>query len=654
MAKREILFNDEVYSIEESVIEASLAEMKSRLLDDYSGSGTTIVYDGTTINVDSTKLAAAASNLAVMLNRFAGSGANIVVNGVTYGIDSAKLNSANTKLHITLSDLQSGGGGSDSGIYDNIYPIQWNTIAVAGNPSFVATLSGVSRPYVKISNLTPSREELSSGALSANIGGAMFNATYKESVKFDDAIYALWENDTLGTLSCVSAKSACTTGYGTIPEAGFYVLDIGAINGTNADCLLEISNLNNSIELDYFPLQTVAFEDYTSIYPFAQGFASFEPAPFMPLIGETYIISWDGTEYQCVAKECDPETTAGYSIFFGECRDIGIIGNGEPFALGFGDTGDQYFAGFVATNSFATEHTIRIYQVATKNEYGFYFNKKYSGVLDGAEISFVFFEDGGAAQYIVGRYESTLPAGSFLYADHKIYYAPTMPGYGGVQVSEANSDGTQMIFVGEKVSTLVLDGASIDRTIPEGAYYYNFKTGTTYNEMPATLSEGDVFLCDEYCYLYGTYTDGGWCVYLATPEDCPFIQAYPNFIATDKNQTSYSPMLTSINSANVFDFTGGIFMGCSNLEKFAIPFGIQAIADNAFGDCINLTSITIPPTVRTIGHTAFSGCEKLTNIVFEGPMALWDQIYKEDSWEVGCPAREVQCIDGQVVIRVDT
>lgn len=111
MAKREIRFNDEVYSIEESVIEASLAEMKSRLVDDYSGSGTILVYDGTTINVDSAKLAAAASNLAAMLNGFAGSGANIVVNGVTYGIDSAKLNSANTKLHITLSDLQSGGGG---------------------------------------------------------------------------------------------------------------------------------------------------------------------------------------------------------------------------------------------------------------------------------------------------------------------------------------------------------------------------------------------------------------------------------------------------------------------------------------------------------------------------------------------------------------
>ena len=105
MAKREIFFNDEVYSIEESVIEASLAEMKSRLVDDYSGSGTTIVYDGTTINVDSAKLATAASHLAATLNRFAGSGASIVVNGVTYGIDSAKLNSAKTNLGGALGEM---------------------------------------------------------------------------------------------------------------------------------------------------------------------------------------------------------------------------------------------------------------------------------------------------------------------------------------------------------------------------------------------------------------------------------------------------------------------------------------------------------------------------------------------------------------------
>ena len=518
MAKREILFNDEAYSIEESVIEASLAEMKSRLVDDYSGTGTTIIYDGTAISVDSAKLAAAASNLAAMLNRFAGSGANIVVNGVTYGIDSAKLNSANTKLHVTLSDLQSGGGDS-----------------------------------------------------------------------------------------------------------------------------------NNSIELDYFPLQAVDFEDYTSIYPFAQGFASFEPAPFMPLIGESYIINWDGTDYPCVAKECDPETTAGFSIFFGECRDIGIIGNGEPFALGFGYVEDQRFAGFVATNSFATEHTIRIYQAATKNEYGFYFNKKYSVASDpvtGEKGSYVFFEDGSAALYVYDQLAVSIPAGSFLYANHKICFMES--GYES-QVIGVNSNGTQMICPGSSVP-FVLEGVSIDRTIPEGAYYYNFKTGATYNEMPTTLNEGDVFLCGEYCYFYGTYTDGGWWVYLATPEDCPFIQAYPNFIATDKNQTSYNPMLTSINGAIVLEFTGGIFMGCSNLENFAIPFGIRAIAGNAFGDCINLTSIVIPSSVTTIGHTAFSGCENLTNIIFEGTMAQWEEIYKEELWANGVPATYIQCSDGQVAL----
>lgn len=148
MAKREILFNDEVYSIEESVIEASLAEMKSRLVDDYSGSGTTILYDGTTINVDSAKLAAAASNLAATLNKFAGSGASIVVNGVTYGIDSAKLNSAKANMGGTLSEMA--GAAEEEDELQGTWVFNDN-IALDSFPAFAVEFTNNGIDYISMS-----------------------------------------------------------------------------------------------------------------------------------------------------------------------------------------------------------------------------------------------------------------------------------------------------------------------------------------------------------------------------------------------------------------------------------------------------------------------------------------------------------------------
>ena len=105
---------------------------------------------------------------------------------------------------------------------------------------------------------------------------------------------------------------------------------------------------DNPVETVLVEEQTVAFSDMNGVYS-VQGW----PTEFDAVVGATYTVSWDGTEYEC---EC---LIKGSLPYIGNLAVAGgEIDTGEPFI--FMNQG----AWVVATNDTASEHIIEISSIA--------------------------------------------------------------------------------------------------------------------------------------------------------------------------------------------------------------------------------------------------------------------------------------------------
>ena len=75
-------------------------------------------------------------------------------------------------------------------------------------------------------------------------------------------------------------------------------------------------------------------------------------------VGQTYLVMWDGTEYECVATELDGVSVLGNTAIFGG------VDTGESFLFGVGTaemTGADSNQLMVYTTDTATSHTVAIY-----------------------------------------------------------------------------------------------------------------------------------------------------------------------------------------------------------------------------------------------------------------------------------------------------
>lgn len=83
------------------------------------------------------------------------------------------------------------------------------------------------------------------------------------------------------------------------------------------------------------------------------------PAPFELILGEKYVVYWDGDTYTCEAH--DASAIGGY-IVLGNAASIGLAGNDEPFAIGWAPLGVT----FMAVND-KIEHEIGISEYEESN-----------------------------------------------------------------------------------------------------------------------------------------------------------------------------------------------------------------------------------------------------------------------------------------------
>ena len=82
------------------------------------------------------------------------------------------------------------------------------------------------------------------------------------------------------------------------------------------------------------------------------------PPPFSLVVGETYLVKWDDTEFTCKAQDVSGTFGEG-SAAIGNLAAFGIgTGNSEPFVIGSNAT----YVGFFAMTDSSTSHKVSIYQ----------------------------------------------------------------------------------------------------------------------------------------------------------------------------------------------------------------------------------------------------------------------------------------------------
>ena len=129
MSKINIFFNNKDYLIDESAFSSASNKLKSHLLNVMNGSGAVINFDGTSYNVDSTKLSNVRNDFVSHLGTISGNGSKVSVNGIEYNVDSSKIASVVSELETVFGSLE-----SDSLLYKLAEPTTFN-----GTSDFIDT-----------------------------------------------------------------------------------------------------------------------------------------------------------------------------------------------------------------------------------------------------------------------------------------------------------------------------------------------------------------------------------------------------------------------------------------------------------------------------------------------------------------------------------
>ena len=296
------------------------------------------------------------------------------------------------------------------------------------------------------------------------------------------------------------------------------------------------------------------------------------PAPFVPVVGQTYRVVWDDVSYECVAQ--DAGSVVDGATFIGDATAFGLLGNGEPFIIGGQTTSPMNV--YALKDTEATPHTVSIYQIV---------EDKGIVVKDrtGADVEHI-----GA----VGVRVRTLDGGTKELVD-----SDTIPDPVEKEIQLDFSEGDMVV------------------TPDAGTVYEKVSIPKPETLIPENIAK-DVNICGVIgtCEAVGaekrieyTYNDAGEIVG-ATPY---------GFTVLPDGAFAYISTLEWVDFSNcpdLVDLGRYTFFNCTGLTGFAIPEGVTNIGDRAFYNCAGLTSISIPNTVKTIGTYAL-GLTNITSVV---------------------------------------
>lgn len=346
MEKFELLFNNSVYEIKESALNAASAALKSHLSTAMSGTGAIINLGGAAYGIDSTKLSAATNSFTSYLGKISGTGAKIVVNGQEYNIDSTKLASAITALETALGTLQS--GGNEIVEQEVIFPEQTVSGFIAGEAVAFDTA-----PLVIGETYTVLWDGVSYTCVAYRASYSSPKVVWlgnKEYMEWDDGNQVGDAPDIVEPFVIYYAPSALTGESAVMVFSCTGHIDDSCVSDTHTIAIYKSKTIKPEV---VFPLQTLTGFDGGDL-----GYSLMLPSDAFTLIpGEKYSVLWRGNVYaDLIAYEGVVDDMP--CVYIGDGSALGYPGNNELFAI-------ISFESFALIASYApieTTQTVAIYK----------------------------------------------------------------------------------------------------------------------------------------------------------------------------------------------------------------------------------------------------------------------------------------------------
>ena len=126
----------------------------------------------------------------------------------------------------------------------------------------------------------------------------------------------------------------------------------------------------------------------------------------------------------------------------------------------------------------------------------------------------------------------------------------------------------------------------------------------------------------------------------------------PNSLKTIGARAFYTcSHLQSISILNSVTSIGdAVFASCQGLTSMIVPTGVSEIPTSFLYACSNITYVKLPKNITSIGAFAFYSCKNLQTLTFEGTLAQWELITKNQHWNYTGNISKVICSNGSVTI----
>ena len=86
---------------------------------------------------------------------------------------------------------------------------------------------------------------------------------------------------------------------------------------------------------------------------------------------------------------------------------------------------------------------------------------------------------------------------------------------------------------------------------------------------------------------------------------------------------------------------------CKNLKKLKLGSGITVIEKYDLSSCY-ASEIILSKSIKKIEASAMTYNDNITAIRYEGTIAEWNAIEKEEGWDTGSDNYTVYCTDGEI------